>query len=84
SLESTRDRLGIPECATHGLLRPYYVLLEHTGQAVVAQFKFTALVTSSGNATRITSSPQLPYVSSELSIPPESDIAKLLACEVKS
>ncbi|CAG8442677.1 163_t:CDS:2 [Cetraspora pellucida] len=83
SLESTRDRLGIPECVTHGLLRPFYVLLENAGEAVVAQIKFTALVTPNGNSTRITSSIQSPYVFSELSIPPESDIAKLLACEVK-
>ncbi|CAG8579671.1 12473_t:CDS:2 [Cetraspora pellucida] len=84
SLESTRDRLGIPECVTHGLLRPYYVLLENAGEAVVAQIKFTALVMTNGNPTRITSSIQSPYISSELSIPPESDIAKLLACEIKS
>ncbi|RIB04829.1 peptidase M24, structural domain-containing protein [Gigaspora rosea] len=84
SLENTRDRLGIPECVTHGLLRPYYVLLENAGQAVVAQFKFTALVGTNGNATRITSSLQLPYVYSEFSIPPETDIGKLLANEIKS
>ncbi|RHZ81457.1 hypothetical protein Glove_120g149 [Diversispora epigaea] len=112
SLETSRDRLGIPECVSHGLIRPYYVLLEKPGQAVVAQFKYTVIIppnnnnnnnknnnnnnnnndnnnsnsndadVTSGKSLRITASFPLPYVHSELSIPP--DTAKLLNEEVKS
>ncbi|CAG8440347.1 2081_t:CDS:2 [Acaulospora morrowiae] len=85
SLEGTRDRLGIPECVNHGLLRPYYVLLEKTGQAVVAQFKFTVLIPQNNHKPVCITPPNpLPYVYSELSIPPELDVAKLLADEIRS
>jgi len=72
ALSEPKLRLGLVECVRHGLLVAYPVLYERP-EAVVAQFKFTALILPSG-IQKLASVP-LPYVTSEFSV---TD-AKLLA-----
>lgn len=59
SLNSFEDevqaKLGLKECLEHELLVPYPVLAEKTGD-VVAQFKFTVMITK-GKTTALTGLP---------------------------
>lgn len=64
-LEEKHVRFGLSELEQHGLLHPYPVLYEKPNE-IVAQFKYTALV-SSGGAVRITDHP-LPFVQSQYSV----------------
>jgi len=57
-LEDQKSRLGIVECVKHELLDSYPVLFERDG-GLVAQFKFTALLTPNG-VQRITSNSMNP------------------------
>jgi len=65
ALDEKRGRLGIVECLNHGLVHPYPVLYDKTGE-FVSQFKYTALVLP--NNTVKLSNHSLPYVSSQYSI----------------
>jgi len=65
TLSDAKLRLGLVECVRHGLLVAYPVLYERP-EAVVAQFKFTALILPSG-IQKLASVP-LPYVTSAYSI----------------
>ncbi|KAG0219054.1 peptidase M24, structural domain-containing protein [Mortierella sp. GBAus27b] len=79
ALEDKRHRLGVTELASHNLLTPYPVMFTR-GSAKVAQFKMTVLISANGT-TRITPALALPYVHSAYTIPPESNIARLMATE---
>ncbi len=48
SREASSSRLGIVECLSHGLLHPYPVLYEKSGE-LVAQFKTTVLLMPNGS-----------------------------------
>jgi len=65
SFSDVKLRLGLVECVRNGLIIPYPVLYERP-DAVVAQFKFTALILPSG-IQKLASVP-LPYVTSEFTI----------------
>jgi len=72
--EDKRGRLGIGEIVTHGLLQPFPVLTEKAGE-LVAQFKFTALLTGTG--THCITPLTAPFAKSELSIT-DPELTKLL------
>jgi len=74
-IEEKHVRFGLTELEKHGLVNPYPVLYEREG-AIVAQFKFTALVGAAG-AIRITDQP-LPHVQSQYSVE-DSAVKALLA-----
>jgi len=65
NLDNKHVRFGLGELEKHGMVTSYPVLFEKPGE-LVAQAKFTVLITSSGPA-RITQH-QVPYVKSEFSI----------------
>lgn len=48
SREASSSRLGIVECLSHGLLHPYPVMFEKSGE-LVAQFKTTVLLMPNGS-----------------------------------
>jgi len=48
SREASSSRLGIVECLSHGLLHPYPVMYEKSGE-LVAQFKTTVLLMPNGS-----------------------------------
>ena len=72
--EDKRGRLGITEILNHQLVTPYPVLAERAGE-LVAQFKFTAILTSSGThrITNLTA----PFAKSELAIT-DADLLRIL------
>jgi len=72
--EDKRGRLGIGEIVTHGLVQPFPVLTEKAGE-LVAQFKFTALLTGTG--THCITPLTAPFAKSELSIT-DPELNKLL------
>lgn len=53
--DEKKARMGVMECVTHKLVTPYPVLWEKPGE-VVAQFKYTVLITPEG-PKRITGAP---------------------------
>jgi len=67
-------KMGVIECVKHELLQPYPVMFERDGE-LVAQYKFTLLITSNG-AKRITGAPA-PTVTSEHKIEDEELVAAL-------
>jgi len=74
--DEKKGRMGLIECANHNLVKPYDVLYEKDGE-VIAQFKYTVLLTASG-ITKITSAPfDQDLVKSEHSIKDESILALL-------
>ncbi|SAM85353.1 related to curved dna-binding protein [Ustilago bromivora] len=54
--DSRRARIGVQECAKHGLLTPFHVLEDSDKKAVTAQVFFTVAVNAKG-AIRITPAP---------------------------
>lgn len=48
SREASSSRLGVVECLSHGLLHPYPVMYEKSGE-LVAQFKTTVLLMPNGS-----------------------------------
>jgi len=76
SIEDKTAKLGVKECVSHNLLIPYPVLYEKEGE-YVAQFKFTVLILA--NSTQKLNTFPLPFVSSQLSIDPTSDLQKILS-----
>jgi len=65
SLEERHARFGLGELEKHGLINPYPILYEKAGE-IVAQFKYTAVVSPNGGI-RFPGLP-LPYVKSEYSV----------------
>jgi len=72
-------RLGITECLKHDLVEPYPVLYEKPGE-LVAQIKFTAIITPSGTV-RMTTHPE-PLVRSDFKIT-DAGVKSILASGVK-
>jgi len=72
-------RLGITECVKHDLVEPYPVLYEKPGE-LVAQIKFTAIITPSGTV-RVTNHPE-PLVQSSYQIT-DNSIKSVLATGTK-
>jgi len=72
-------RLGISECLKHDLVEPYPVLYEKAGE-LVAQIKFTAIITPNGTV-RMTSHPE-PLVRSDYKIT-DAGVKSILASGVK-
>jgi len=72
-------RMGVVECHNHELMNGYPVLFEKPGD-LVAQFKFTALITEK-TTHRTTEGPALGEVKSDRSIQDEG-LAALLATEI--
>jgi len=69
--------MGITEIVKHELVDAYPVLFEKDGE-IVAQFKFTAII--SANATkRMTGPYPLPFVSSQYSVDQVQEIQQVLA-----
>lgn len=54
--DEKRARMGVQECANHGLLTPFEVLVDSVSGAVTAQVFFTAAVNAKG-AIRLTPAP---------------------------
>jgi curved DNA binding protein len=54
--DEKKARMGVVECAKHGLLLPYDIIEEKEGE-FVAQFLFTALLMPSGSILKITNPP---------------------------
>ncbi|PWN50177.1 Creatinase/aminopeptidase [Violaceomyces palustris] len=54
--DEKRARMGVQECANHGLLTPFHVLVDAKPDAVTAQVFFTVAVNSKG-AIRLTPAP---------------------------
>lgn len=75
AFDESRAKLGITECLKHDLLHTYPVMAEKQGE-FVAQFKFTALIQSTG--TKKLNSWNLPFVTSEHKIT-DPAIIELLA-----
>ncbi|DBA65948.1 hypothetical protein WJX79_005753 [Trebouxia sp. C0005] len=80
SREASSSRLGIVECLSHGLLHPYPVMYEKSGE-LVAQFKTTVLLMPNGS-DRITSAP-LQELSTDKQIT-DDEVKALLASSLKS
>lgn len=73
-------RLGLVECLNHGLLHPYPVLHEKTGE-FIAQMKGTVLLMPNGS-DKVTSSPQQP-VETEKKLADE-ELLQLLQTSIKA
>ncbi|KAL0049427.1 hypothetical protein WJX82_002129 [Trebouxia sp. C0006] len=80
SREASSSRLGIVECLSHGLLHPYPVMYEKSGE-LVAQFKTTVLLMPNGS-DRITSAP-VQELSTDKQIT-DDEVKALLASSLKS
>ncbi|KAL3144873.1 hypothetical protein ABBQ38_001973 [Trebouxia sp. C0009 RCD-2024] len=80
SREASSSRLGIVECLSHGLLHPYPVMFEKSGE-LVAQFKTTVLLMPNGS-DRITNAP-LQQISTDKQVTDE-EVKTLLAASLKS
>jgi hypothetical protein len=74
--EDRRGRLGITELASHDLVTPYPVLTEKAGE-LIAQVKFTALLTANGTQ-RLTPVPA-PLATSQYAITEPALVALLAA-----
>lgn len=75
AFDESRAKLGITECLKHDLVYTYPVLTEKQGE-FVAQFKFTALIQSTG--TKKLNNWTLPFVSSEHKVT-DAALVQLLA-----
>lgn len=75
AFDESRAKLGITECLKHDLVFTYPVLAEKQGE-FVAQFKFTALIQSTG--TKKLNNWTLPFVSSEHKVT-DAALVQLLA-----
>lgn len=80
SREASSSRLGVVECLSHGLLHPYPVMYEKSGE-LVAQFKTTVLLMPNGS-DRITSAP-LQELSTDKQVT-DDEVKALLASSLKS
>lgn len=54
--DEKRARMGVQECANHGLLKPFEVLVDSASNAITAQIFFT-VATSAKGAIRLTPAP---------------------------
>lgn len=54
--DEKRARMGVQECANHGLVRPFEVLVDSTSSSITAQIFFTVAVNGKG-AIRLTPAP---------------------------
>jgi len=74
ALDESRAKFGVVECLNHGLVQPYPVLFEKSGE-FIAQFKFTVFVLPS--STQRMNTFELPFVSSQYSITDPQLVATL-------
>lgn len=79
--DEKRAKMGVLECVNHNVMSPFSVLYDRDDSAVVAQFKYTVLLTANG-PIRITSVPfETEVYKSSLSITDES-LKTLIASSV--
>jgi curved DNA binding protein len=81
ALEAQQARFGLVECLNHGLLHPYPVLHEKTGE-LVAQFKATVLLMPNGS-DRVTNAAPTQKLETDKKVEDE-ELVKLLATSLKS
>jgi curved DNA binding protein len=81
AVDAEQKRFGLVECINHGLLHPYPVLHEKTGE-LVAQFKATVLLMPNGS-DRVTTAAPTQKLETDKKVEDE-DILKLLATGLKS
>ena len=82
--DEKRARMGVQECANHGLLTPFQVLVDSSSSAITAQVFFTVAVNAKG-AIRLTPAPSwynAEKVQSEKQVT-NDEIKSLLATSVR-